>query len=271
MNSNAGGLYKKSFNKNKIRKRKRDNDVKEKMRDREKNGSWRESDRNSPRISRSDCDSTPTRSTTPRSSGGGLTSRKAIDIHFIKRKLKLLEYQQKMLKNLSKGKFRWINEKLYSSSSSSALELFQNNPLLFDEYHQGFRSAVNSWPVNPADILIDYLKGKPKEWIVADLGCGEGKIAQEAPNKVLSFDLVANNHMIIACDIAKLPIPNCLFDIVIFCLSLMGTNYVDFLKEAYRTLKPKGELKIAEVVSRFSDIDAFIKVLAEIGFKFVEK
>ncbi|CAG8751373.1 14785_t:CDS:2, partial [Dentiscutata heterogama] len=67
-----------------------------------------------------------------------------------------------------------------------------------------------------------------------------------------------------------LPIPNSLFDIAIFCLSLMGTNYVDFLKEAYRTLKPKGELRIAEVVSRFSDIDAFIEVLAEIGFKFVK-
>ncbi|CAG8541914.1 550_t:CDS:2, partial [Dentiscutata heterogama] len=78
-----------------------------------------------------------------------------------------------MLESLSKGKFRWINEKLYTSSSSSALELFQNNPLMFDEYHQGFRSAVSSWPVNPVDIFIDYLKGKPKDWIVADLGCGE--------------------------------------------------------------------------------------------------
>ncbi|CAG8724960.1 8569_t:CDS:2 [Cetraspora pellucida] len=179
--------------------------------------------------------------------------------------------QQKMLKNLSKGKFRWINEKLYTSSSSSALELFQKNPLMFDEYHQGFCSAVRSWPVNPVDIFINYLKGKPKEWVVADLGCGEGKIAHESPNKVLSFDLVAKNSMIIACDIAKLPIPNYLFDIAIFCLSLMGTNYVDFLKEAHRTLKPKGELKIAEVVSRFSDIDSFIEVLAEIGFQFVKK
>ncbi|CAG8609438.1 28691_t:CDS:10, partial [Dentiscutata erythropus] len=87
MNSNNGGLYKRSFNKNKIRKRERDSDVKEEIRDREKStdygrsrsvpvSSWRDSDRNSPRISRSDWDSTPTRSSTPRFSGGGLTPRK---------------------------------------------------------------------------------------------------------------------------------------------------------------------------------------------------
>lgn len=32
-----------------------------------------------------------------------------------------------------------------------------------------------------------------------------------------------------------------------------------------------GELKIAEVVSRFYDINKFIEVLAEIGFKLIKK
>ncbi|RHZ82221.1 hypothetical protein Glove_110g107 [Diversispora epigaea] len=184
---------------------------------------------------------------------------------------KNLSRQQKLKKDLAAGRFRLINEELYTTSSSSAFKLFQENPRTFDEYHEGFRSVVKSWPTNPVDILINYLNQKPKNWIVADLGCGEGKIAQKAPNKVLSFDLVAINNMIIVSDIAKLPIPNSFFDITIFCLSLMGTNYIEFLKEAYRVLKPKGELKIAEVVSRFSDINAFIKVLAEIGFDFVRK
>ncbi|CAG8769766.1 4203_t:CDS:2, partial [Acaulospora morrowiae] len=40
---------------------------------------------------------------------------------------------------------------------------------------------------------------------------------------------------------------------------------------AYRVLKPQGELKIAEVASRFSNVDVFIEVLAEIGFNFVKK
>ena len=52
-------------------------------------------------------------------------------------------------------------------------------------------------------MFIEYLKQKPKNLIVADLGCGEAKIAKEAPNKILSFDLVAKNDKVIVCDIAK--------------------------------------------------------------------
>ena len=36
-------------------------------------------------------------------------------------------------------------------------------------------------------------------------------------------------------------------DAAVFCLSLMGTDYPAFLKEAYRVLSPGGQLWIAEV------------------------
>lgn len=39
--------------------------------------------------------------------------------------------------------------------------------------------------------------------IVADFGCGEARIANEVPNTVHSFDLVAVNDMVTVCDIAK--------------------------------------------------------------------
>lgn len=38
-----------------------------------------------------------------------------------------------MRKKLSEGKFRWINEQLYTVTGSKALEMFQENPQLFDE------------------------------------------------------------------------------------------------------------------------------------------
>ena len=41
----------------------------------------------------------------------------------------------------------------------------------------------------------------------------------------------------------------------VFCLSLMGTNYVDFIKEASRVLKKGGKLFVGEAVSRIADIN----------------
>ena len=44
-------------------------------------------------------------------------------------------------------------------------------------------------------------------------------------------------------------------DIGVFSLSLMGTNFPDFLVEANRVIKPGGTLFIAEVLSRFKDVN----------------
>ncbi|RCN24039.1 hypothetical protein ANCCAN_30272 [Ancylostoma caninum] len=55
--------------------------------------------------------------------------------------------------------------------------------------------------------------------------------------KVRSFDLVAVNDMVTECDMAHLPVEDSVADIVVFCLSLMGTNTTDYIKEARRVLK----------------------------------
>ena len=67
---------------------------------------------------------------------------------------------------------------------------------------------------------------------------------------VHSYDLVANNSRVIACDVANVPLASGTLDAVVFCLALMGTNHDDFLREAHRLLRPRGVLKIAEVSSR---------------------
>ena len=66
---------------------------------------------------------------------------------------------------------------------------------------------------------------------------------------------------------AKTPLEDGVLDVAIFCLSLMGTNMLDFLKEAFRCLKPSGMLKIAEVESRFDNYSNFVQAVEEIGFK----
>ncbi|KAL1434020.1 hypothetical protein MTO96_012019 [Rhipicephalus appendiculatus] len=135
-------------------------------------------------------------------------------------------------------------------------------------YHEGFEQQVSKWPVNPVDVIIDSLRSMPKSTVIADLGCGEAKIAQELTrNKVHSFDIVALNDRVTVCDMSKLPLPSQTVDVAVFCLSLMGTNLNMFVLEANRILKKGGILKIAEVKSRFSTTQGFAKTMKKFGFE----
>lgn len=92
---------------------------------------------------------------------------------------------------------------------------------------------------------------------IADLGCGDARLASELQRDkgklkldVLSFDLHSPHPLVTKADIANLPLANGSVDVAIFCLALMGTNWVDFIEEAYRVLRWKGELWVAEIKSR---------------------
>ncbi|CAI4058087.1 hypothetical protein SKDZ_04G3080 [Saccharomyces kudriavzevii ZP591] len=213
----------------------------------------------------------------------------------------LTPLQQKMMAKLTGSRFRWINEQLYTISSEEALKLVKEQPQLFDEYHDGFRSQVQTWPENPVDVFVDQIRfrcmkpvnapgGLPglkdsKEIVVADMGCGEAQLALEINNffksynkkakkylkrrhKVHSFDLKKANERITVADIRNVPLPDESCTIVVFCLALMGTNFLDFIKEAYRILAPRGELWIAEIKSRFGDGrgNEFVDALKLMGF-----
>ncbi len=65
--------------------------------------------------------------------------------------------QQKFLSRLAGSRFRELNEELYTTNSSSALRRFQENPQLFEQYHEGFRTQVKSWPVNPIDVVYKWI------------------------------------------------------------------------------------------------------------------
>lgn len=93
---------------------------------------------------------------------------------------------------------------------------------------------------------------------IADLGCGDAGLAsglqadkRKLKLEVLSFDLHSPHPLVTKADIANLPLASGSVDVAIFCLALMGTNWVDFVEEAYRILRWKGELWVAEIKSRF--------------------
>lgn len=213
----------------------------------------------------------------------------------------LTPLQQKMMAKLTGSRFRWINEQLYTITSDKALELMKEQPQLFDEYHDGFRSQVTSWPENPVDVFVDQIQQRAKKpvnapgglpglqesrkIVIADMGCGEAQLAadineffkkynkrakkyQQRKHQVHSFDLKRANPRITVADIRHVPLPDNSCTIVVFCLALMGTNFLDFIKEAYRILAPRGELWIAEIKSRFADEkgEEFVNALKLMGF-----
>ena len=91
-------------------------------------------------------------------------------------------------------------------------------------YHHGYRSQVKSWPTNPLHVIADQLRHHPR-WVIGDFGCGDAELARLLPqNKVHSFDLVAANDTVVACDMKRVPLKAATLDAAVYCLSLMGTN-----------------------------------------------
>jgi ribosomal RNA-processing protein 8 len=206
--------------------------------------------------------------------------------------------QQKFRSNLQGSKFRMLNETLYESNSSVALQTLSKQD--FNTYHEGFRTQVSKWPQNPVNVIIDkYLKNCPRGLQVGDFGCGDAQIAQQMGSRhhIYSFDFISTSPTVVRCDIAHVPLEDHVLDIAIYSLSLMGKNMNDFLLEAARVLKlNSGKLIIAEVKSRFvvvqegeedhddvsthnnndnklqmqSGIEKFKTHICNLGFRFVE-
>ncbi|KAG2714659.1 hypothetical protein I3760_03G038000 [Carya illinoinensis] len=149
---------------------------------------------------------------------------------------------------------------------------FSKSSTFLNKYHAGYQEQMSHWPEQPVNIIIKWLKDSSPSLVVADFGCGDARLAKNVKNKVFSLDLVSNDPSVIACDMSKTPLDTSVIDVAVFCLSLMGTNFASYLKEAHRVLKPGGWLLIAEVKSRFdpntggADPKKFSKAVCELGF-----
>ena len=184
-------------------------------------------------------------------------------------------YMEKMRAKLSGGQFRMLNERLYTTTGEEGLALVKDSPELFEAYHAGFRSQVESWPTKPVHVIAKILQKSPKNWIVADFGCGDAELSRIVRQKCHSFDLQTPEDApeVVACNMSDVPLSDASVDCAVFSLSLMGTDYGSFLEEAHRVLKPGGLLWIAEVRSRFdgkngaASVSSFISALSKLGFK----
>nr|CAD7454571.1 unnamed protein product [Timema tahoe] len=160
---------------------------------------------------------------------------------------------------------------MYTTEGREIHKYFKNDPDAFFAYHEGYKQQIAQWPLNPLDVIINTLKKKPSSLVIADFGCGDARLSKLLPNVVHSFDVVGLNEDVTVCDMAHTPLASDSVDVAVFCLSLMGTNLVDYIMEANRVLKQDGILKIAEVESRFDNIDNFINNLQKFGFTKLHK
>ncbi|KAL1234297.1 Ribosomal RNA-processing protein [Trichinella spiralis] len=164
-----------------------------------------------------------------------------------------LDLKTRLCSKLQGSYFRWINE------------------MFFAKYHEGYELQVSKWPVNPLDMLVNWFQKKPKTWIVSDMGCGNAKLQSLIKQKVYSFDFVALNPNVIACDMSHVPLSDENVDVCIFSLSLMGSNIADYILESNRILRINGILIIIEILSRFQSLRRFRKAVENFGFEFKQQ
>jgi ribosomal RNA-processing protein 8 len=58
---------------------------------------------------------------------------------------------------------------------------------------QGYQLQAKSWPLDPLDTIIAALLHLPPTHVVADMGCGQARLATSIPNTVHSFDIGTYN------------------------------------------------------------------------------
>ncbi|PWN40586.1 hypothetical protein IE81DRAFT_325456 [Ceraceosorus guamensis] len=254
----------------------------------------------------------------------------------------LTPLQSSAAAQLAGARFRSINEALYTSSGAEAVSLAKEDSTRMQEYHRGFRSQTQSWPLIPVDAVVKILctakiatsscAGKHvRNPVVVDLGAGEAplakalaKLSNEAHQtsgpapvaaskkkltnlhghtwSVLSFDLdTSPDGWVVGANVAQhVPLPGAhhlaedregvqdhgdvqskgkkgqkgtqranpqIVDVVVFCLALMGTDWMGMILEAHRILHEGGDLIIAEVSSRHTSVEDFTDLIREAGFE----
>ena len=185
----------------------------------------------------------------------------------IKIKYKFTEQEYKNSESIIKD----IHRKANTSTSKHMHNWFINNPNEWKEYHKQREISKSKWDEDPVDIIANEINERNDNNIIIDMGCGLAKLSTliKKPNKVISIDHYSENPDVIQCDMKHTPLNDNETDITVFCLSLWGTNYLDYIKEAYRITSKRGFMYIVEPTEDFEKDKKFctlIEDIKQIGF-----
>ena len=172
----------------------------------------------------------------------------------------------------SYGDFSALNARWNHAHSSTTHERLRNNPEEWCFYHTRMDELEASWQVNPREECIRHLKiNLPPGSVIGDFGCGQAKLAEalKGIHTVHSFDHIAINRSVIACDMTNTHLDDSTLDAAVFSLSLMGSNLKDYISEAYRTLQAGGQILIYHPAKEH-DREKFSSGLVQLGFAIVQ-
>ena len=167
------------------------------------------------------------------------------------------------------GDFGAVNRRWNTSRSRTTHQRLQLDPSEWYLYHTLYRESRKNWPEQPFEQLAERIRVRP-DWVVGDFGCGECLLEHALVNRVIGIDYVAANDRVKVCDMVSTPLDDASLDVVVFSLSLIGVNWIDYLKEAHRTLRPYGHLFIAEPHGRWlNKIQVLKQAVETTGFQLV--
>lgn len=173
----------------------------------------------------------------------------------------------------SYGDFASLNVRWNKANSAKTHARLVENPEEWCFYHTLMREHEAAWEVVPRVECVDHLlRNIPAGAVVGDFGAGEAGLAKalSSVHTVHSFDHVAINDLVEQCDMSHTSLEPESLDAAIFSLSLMGSNFKDYVMEAYRTLKPGAQLIIWHPLNSIN-IEKFSDGLGKLGFVVAQK
>jgi hypothetical protein len=141
----------------------------------------------------------------------------------------------------------WNREK-----STTTHQRILEDPTFLLNYHDQLKEDEKKKSVIPRHIIANRIREmqRPrymKRLIIADFGSGPAELSKLLPsNRVYSFDhSKVLGDSIIECDMSHTSLKDNGIDVAVFSLSLMGLNWIDYIKEARRVLTDQGHILIA--------------------------
>jgi len=182
-----------------------------------------------------------------------------------------------------KSEISVLHQKYKSMNSQNLHKLFEEQPEDWTKYHKLAEANEESFPEDeiPYKKIIAQLEtipGKRKK-VVVDMGCGKARIHQafkDNPRFTFhNFDHIACNELVTAKDMKNTELDDYSVDIVIFSLSMWGSNCKEYITEAHKILDSGGKIYIIEPYKRWWDEEKqknrLIVLLEDNEFKIIKK